>query len=344
LEEGAAAVAALDHGAAAQLGALGGFLLRTESVATSKIERIAVDLDDFARALAGHVAGDDARLTAAAVHAIAGLVESAGAGPITVEALHEAHRALLADDRFEATYAGGPRPMQNWVGGNDFTPRLADYVPPPADLVGPLLDDLVVAANRRDLSALALAAIVHAQFESIHPYTDGNGRVGRALLNAVLRRRRLTTRVVVPIASAILADVPGYFARLDAYRAGDVDGFVAYVAANAVTASTEAFVSAEALAALPAQWRDHVQPRRNSAADKLLDRLLDAPVLTDRSAAAVADASVRRAADALDKLTSAGVLTEVTGLARDRVWVAGDVLDEIDRLETRIGRRIAAGG
>jgi hypothetical protein len=125
LEEGAAAVAALDHGAAAQLGALGGFLLRTESVATSKIERIAVDLDDFARALAGHVAGDDARLTAAAVHAIAGLVGSAGAGPITVEALHEAHRALLADDRFEATYAGGPRPMQNWVGGNDFTPRLA---------------------------------------------------------------------------------------------------------------------------------------------------------------------------------------------------------------------------
>jgi len=329
----------LDKGAGTRLGALSGFLLRSESVATSRIERIYADPDDFAQALAGHRAGEDARRTAAAVGAISTLVEHATTEPITIAAIDTAHEMLLADDPLEARLAGVRRSVQNWIGGNDFSPRLAAYVPPPADLLDALMDDLVVAANRADVPAVVQAAVVHAQFESIHPYTDGNGRIGRASINAVLRRRRLTTRVVVPVAAAMLADVDRYFAHLDAYREGEGDAFVRYTAEATASASVAAATSAAALAELPHQWRDRIRLRKGSAADKLLDPLLETPVLTDKTAAAAAGSSVRRAYDALGRLTEVEILTEVTGRERDRVWVATEVLDEIDRLERRIGHR-----
>ncbi|MEX1006417.1 MAG: Fic family protein [Acidimicrobiia bacterium] len=344
VEEAAAAIVTLDEGIGARLGALSGFLLRSESIATSKIERIYANLDDFARALAGQHAGEEARQTAAAVAAIGSLVDRAETSPLTVEVIDEAHRRLLADDPTEGHYAGTHRPMQNWIGGNDFSPRLAEYVPPPRELVGALMGDLEAAANHTDVPVLSQAAIVHAQFESIHPYTDGNGRIGRALINVVLRRRRLTRRLVVPIASVMLADVDEYFARLDAYRGGDADGFVRYTANAATLASDEATTSALALAELPGRWRGAVHARGGSATDKLLDRLLDTPVLTDKTAAAAAGSSVRRIYDALERLAEGRILTEVTGKERDRVWVVADVLDELDRLEQRIGRRKRGAG
>jgi len=339
LEQATAAVVELDRGAGAQLGALSGFLLRSESIATSKIERIYATRDDFAQALAGHHAGEEGRRTAAAVEAITSLVDGAAAGPITVASINEAHRELLAGDPLEAAFAGIPRTGQNWIGEGDFTPRLASYVPPPANLVDALLDDLATAANRADLPSIAQAAIVHAQFESIHPYTDGNGRIGRALINAVLRHRGLTTRVVVPVASVMLADVDQYFSQLGEYRLGNADDFVGYLTHATAVAATEAVTSAQRLADLPEQWRADVKLRKGSAADRLLDRVLETPVLTDKSAAAAAGSPVRRIYAALDRLTEAEILTEVTGKKRDRVWVASDVLDELDRLEERIGRR-----
>jgi Fic family protein len=339
VEAATVSVARLDEVGRSQLSALGGFLLRTESVATSKIERISANLDEFARALAGHAAGAAAREMAAAVAAIGQLVDDATTHSIRLETINKAQRRLVEHDAFERDAAGAPRTMQNWLGGSDFSPRDATYVPPPPNLVMHLLDDLVDFANREDLSPLAQAALVHAQFESIHPYTDGNGRIGRALINAVLRRRALTTRIVVPVASALLADVDRYFDDLTAYREGDADRFVGSMANAALLAADEAATSARALEALPVQWRERAKPRRGSTADRLLDRLLDAPVLTDRSAAEVAGASARRAADALVQLDEVGVLTEITGQRRNRVWVVGDVLDELDRLEARIGRR-----
>jgi Fic family protein len=92
------------------------------------------------------------------------------------------------------------------------------------------MDDLLAFVGRTDLPILAQAAIAHAQFESIHPFTDGNGRIGRALISAVLRRRGLTQRVTVPLASAMLADTGRYFTQLNGYRDGRADEFVEYVA------------------------------------------------------------------------------------------------------------------
>lgn len=339
LDEATAAVTRLDAGAGVQLGALSSFLLRCESVATSKIERINADLDDLARASVDADAGADGRQTVAAAEAMTGLIDHAAQG-IRLDSILSAHRRLLEDDRIEGRYAGHLRTQQNWIGGSDFTPRDADYVPPNHERVPAAVDDLLAFAARRDLPPLAQAAIVHAQFESIHPFTDGNGRIGRALINAVLRFRALTRRVAVPIASVMLADVHAYFDRLADYRAGDADGMTFYLAEAAVTASEEAGASATALSAMPDQWRAAAaHPRRGSAAASIIDQLLASPVLTYKTAASLADTSDRSAFSALDRLTEAQVLNEITGNRRARVWIATDVFDELDRLQSRIGQR-----
>jgi Fic family protein len=339
IEDASAAAARVDEEAATALGALSGFLLRSESVATSKIERVNATTDDVARAIAGAKAGSAAREVVGAIRAITAFVDSASHGSVTRASILEAHEALLGDNPQERHEAGRFRTVQNWLGGSDFSPRDAVYVPPPPRMVDDLIADLLEFANRDDLSAIAQAALAHAQFESIHPFSDGNGRIGRALVNAVLRSRRLTRRTVVPIASALLADVDGYFEALTNYRSGDADEFVRRFADATSLAAEEAHACAAELQSLPAAWRERFSPRRGSAASKLLDRLLDVPVLSEKSATEITRATPSSLYAALDRLTDAEILTEITGQRRNRVWVAHDVLDEIDRLEERIGRR-----
>lgn len=201
------------------------------------------------------------------------MVDAAGKGPITGDNLTTAHRLLMAPDFYTARDSGIVRDVQNWIGGSDHTPVDALYVPPPPELVHELMTDLLAFTNRTDLPILAQAAIAHAQFQSIHPFTDGNGRIGRALISAILRRRGLTGRVTVPLASVLLADTGGYFDRLTDCRAGDADGFVEYVAHAATVSSYAAQESARALAELLARHRatprqfggreDHRRPARH---------------------------------------------------------------------------------
>ena len=138
----------------------------------------------------------------------------------------------MHDDALESAAAGELRTVQNWIGGSDFSPRGALYIPPPPETVPGYMDDLVTFADRSDMPALLQAAIAHAQFESIHPFTDGNGRIGRALINTILRRRGATTRVVVPLASALVARRENYFDALGSYRSGDLAPLAASLCAG----------------------------------------------------------------------------------------------------------------
>ena len=117
---------------------------------------------------------------------------------ITLQTLLETHRRLLVGSRVEE-YGGRVRDVQSWIGGSGYNPCSASFVPPPPELVGDLLEDLVGFCNSDSLPALAQAAVAHAQFETIHPFADGNGRTGRALVHMVLRRRGLGLRILQPV-------------------------------------------------------------------------------------------------------------------------------------------------
>ncbi|WP_433713846.1 Fic family protein [Nocardia sp. CA-084685] len=335
------AIARLEAGFGEHLAPLADFLLRSESVASSKIEHIDAGWRAFGKALAGGKASDEAKSQLAAVKALIAMVNAAGTGPITLDSLLAAHRLLMAPDYYSARDAGHFRDVQNWIGGSDYTPIDALYVPPPPELVSELMDDLLVFANRTDLPILAQAAIAHAQFESIHPYTDGNGRIGRALISAILRRRGLTQRVTVPLASVMLADTGRYFAQLTGYREGRADEFVEYVAIAAIHSSEAAADSARALAELPAHWRAVARPRANSADESLIAALLDTPIFNADTAQQITGTTDTNAYKALARLTEVGILEVLSAGKRDRIWAATDVLAELDALNAAIGKRTA---
>ncbi|MFE3000418.1 Fic family protein [Nocardia sp. NPDC059246] len=333
------AIARLEAAFGEHLVPLASFLLCSESVASSKIEHIDAGWRAFGNAVAGGKASDDAKSQLAAVKALIAIVDAAGSGSIGLDDLLEAHRLLMAIDYYTARDAGQLRDVQNWIGGSDYTPMNAAHVPPPPELVAELVADLLVFVNRDDLPILAQAAIAHAQFESIHPFTDGNGRIGRALISAVLRRRGLTRRVTVPLASVMLADTGRYFLHLNRFRNGDVDAFVEYLAVGAIHASEAAQESAMALTDLPRRWRDIARPRANSADETLLAALLETPILNADTAQRISgttDASTYRA---LGRLTDAGILELLSESKRNRIWAATDVLAELDALSATVGRR-----
>ena len=158
-----------------------------------------------ARRLAGRSIGNQAAEILNNIDAMEFAVdEAARAEELLPSGLCDIHRALLARS-IGARGAGEVRDAQNWIGGNDYNPCGADYVPPPAEEVAPLLDDLCAFANDDLLPPLLQAAAAHAQFETIHPFEDGNGRTGRALVQVILRRRGLAPAFVPPVSVVFFA-------------------------------------------------------------------------------------------------------------------------------------------
>ena len=332
-------IAALDASHGVHLGALGTMLLRTESVASSKIEHVEADVTQYARALYGVRSNRSAVSMAAATVALQQLVASVdGGGDLTLDAVLRAHHALMHDDPTEAPYAGRLRDVQNWIGGSDHSPRNALYVPPPPETVEAYMSDLLAFTHRLDMSTLVQAAIAHAQFESIHPFTDGNGRIGRALINTVLRRRGVTSTVVVPLASALVARRETYFELLTRYREGDPTAVVSAFASSSRLAAQESRVTAARMAAFPEMWREAVgRVRADSAAARLLDALPTMPVLSAEEAEDVVGVAPSALYRGLDRLVEAGILRPLTDRKRNQVWGVADLLDELDDLSVRIG-------
>ncbi|MDR7254932.1 Fic family protein [Nocardioides sp. BE266] len=329
-------IAHLDETGGAHLRPLATLLLRAESVASSKIEHEDASIEDFARALHGVKANSSATSMVAASGAIDRLL----GGPIDTAGITAAHRLLMADDPTERGYAGRWREVQNWIGGSDHSPRNALYVPPPADLVEELMGDLIAFARRTDLPVIVQAAIAHAQFESIHPFTDGNGRIGRALAAAVIRERGVAQHVVIPIASALVARREHYFDTLNHYRAGDAGPIVHAFARSAIVASQEATLTADRLAAMPEQWhRLAGAPRMGSATAEVLASLPAAPIFTADDLETRLGLSTASTYRAIERLADTEVIRPLTDRTRNQIWGTGDLLDELHDLGVRIGAR-----
>lgn len=197
------------------------------------------------------------------------------------------------------------------------------------------MDDLVQTMKRTDLDPLVQASLVHAQFESIHPFTDGNGRIGRVLINTTLRYRNVTRWFVVPVAAVLAARRERYFASLDVYREGDLGPALTELTYALAEASRQAIVSADNLRRIPGEWRETVRPRSGSAADTLIDTLVQHPIMDIDQAVTQAQASVAATYRALEQLEEVGILRRASESARNRLWVAGAVLDEADALIDR---------
>lgn len=337
MESALLVVAQADTDAEGHSASMSRFMMRTESVASSKIERITATAVDYAKALTGNRSNSSATSMVAASTALHGLVVGvADRGRFDLDDLLVAHRALMKDDPFESRYAGRLRDMQNWIGGSDYSPRDALHVPPSPERVPALMDDLVRYLNRDDIPVMVQAAIGHAQFESIHAFTDGNGRIGRALVSAVFRLRGVTRNAVVPLASGLLAQRDHYFAALGTYRQGEPAPLIDLFARSARAAALCSRESIARIKALPDEWMAEMRPRVGSAAASLIPAFYDHPVMTTRDIERRSGSSEQQTYKAVAQLAEAGFIQEITGRKRDRVWVAAELLAELDDLDRRI--------
>ncbi len=321
----------------ATLGALAQNLLRSESVASSRIEGVHLSHKRLARAAYQADRGQRDRRAAEVlgnVEAMKHAIEIGTAGnPLTTSDIEDIHRTLV---RFteDADIAGVVRGSQNWIGGNDYNPVGAAYVPPPPEYVRPLLDDLCAFATRTDLAPIVQAGIVHAQFETIHPFADGNGRVGRALIYAVLRRRGEIPNYVPPISLILAAEPKGYVGGLTCYRDGGVSSWIGQFADATARAATDAERLDDAIERLQSTWLDDLgKPRRDAAVRQLISALPQQPVVDVALAQALTGKSHVAVGKALQELERAGILLRLNERKWGRVWECDQLLNLVDAFE-----------
>ena len=315
----ARARAGVEHGAETMpedFAALARLLLRAEGVASSFIEGVTAPVVDVVLAESDERGSPSAAgWVAANLAAVAEAIDAAHAGPLTVETLCGWHGTLMTGSPTPAQHVGVLRAEQGWIGGT--SPLDAHLVTPPPDRVPALVDDLLAYVNRDDVDPVSQAAIAHAQFEIIHPFADGNGRVGRVLIAWILVRR-LALVTPPPVSARIAADVGGYSSGLELFRRGDHDGWVRWFAQAVSGAGRSQRELVDSVHRLQGEWRERLggprgesrRVRSDAAAWRVLDLLPRHLVLTGMIVASELAIPLKSANAALGELVAAGVLVE----------------------------------
>ena len=332
--------------------ALARLLLRAESVASSRIEGLEIGARRLLRADAARRLGIEPRDVTAReilgnIDAMTWAVDTIGQGSaITVNTLLETHRRLLAGSRMEE-HGGRVREVQNWIGGSGYNPCSASFVPPPPEVVDDLLADLVEFCNSDSLPAMAQAAVAHAQFETIHPFADGNGRTGRTLIHMVLRRRGLGLRILPPVSIILATWSQNYIEGLTGTRyvgaaessiaRSGINRWIALFASACRRAVEDASHFEGQVREIQASWRERLgRARRDSAVNLLISVLPNAPVLTTTTASELVGRSFPATSMAIERLVAAGVLVQVSVGRRNRAYEAPELIDVFTAFERRL--------
>ncbi len=326
-------------------------LLRSEAVASSRIEGLVIGSNRLLRAELQARDPEALRYDSKAaavlgnIHAMEQAVRFASdAQEITTETLKEVHRALCAGTDLQE-WGGLIRPMQNWVGGSGSNPLNAEYVPPAPEEVEGLLDDLCCYANRTDVSPVIQAALCHAQFETIHPFVDGNGRVGRALIQSVLLRRRAVNGVVPPISLALATQRKDYYASLSAYQhalderleSEAVNDWVSCFSGAVCDACVDVQKISDDLLRMRESWCSRlVRVRAGSTLELMLLKIQAMPYFTIGTMVKATRRSKQAVGQAVKRLLEVQIVCQSNKGKRSRVFEVPDVLDEFNMVERRL--------
>jgi fido (protein-threonine AMPylation protein) len=324
----------VDPAALLALEGLGRPLLRSEALASSQIEGLSISHRKLAEAEFADLANYKAREIVGTIRAMDRALEiGAAPGPLTTASIEAIHREIAVVPPLDKI-AGQIRDEPSWIGGPD--PAHAEYVGPPAEEVRPLLDDLCRFIERNDISPVAQAAIAHAQFEIIHPFGDGNGRVGRCLIQVIFRRRGLAPRYIPPVSIVLGADKDPYISGLESFRTGAVDAWIEHFAVATELAAANSREFSEEVAAIQGDWRASLHPvRSDAAALALIDLLPRFPVITAAAAEAEIHRSRRATLTGLERLADVGILTRHRNQKKGDSWEAKDFFALLEEFERR---------
>lgn len=328
-------------------------LMRAEAVSSSHIEGLTIGTRRLLRAEMALAEQKSVKADANAIAILGNIraMEDALSSAlsdtvVTVDTILNIHRALCAHTPI-ASYGGKVREVQNWVGGNSFNPLGADYVPPAPEYLDELLKDLALFCNREDISPVEQAAVAHAQFETIHPFIDGNGRTGRALIHLILRRRGVSPEFVPPVSLALATRSKDYIGGLESFRFEDGEGaeqirqglndWVSTFAGCCLVACQEAQSFELASADIKRTWSEKAGPfRKGSIADDVMDAIVAMPIFTVKTLADNCGKSVASVNNFVLILEEAGCIKASGQAKRNRVFEAAAVIDEFNKLERKL--------
>ncbi|MFG1372948.1 Fic family protein [Xanthobacter oligotrophicus] len=319
--------------------------VRKEAVISSQIEGTQATLIDLLNFEAEHEVEPDADVEEicnhldALVYARKELAKSDGL-PLSMRLLNGAHQRLMHGARGAAEQPGEVRQSQNWIGGS--RPGNAIYVPPPAQALPSLLGDFEKYLHTTDkLPPLVRVGLAHVQFESIHPYLDGNGRLGRLLIALLLEHWGLLKAPLLYLSLFFKRHRAEYFRRLTAVRTeGDWEGWTDFFLDAVATIADEAVTSARELFAVVTSDRARVlaQDTTSVSAARLFELLPNHPIITVATAMTLIETSKPTATRAVETLIAAGILVETTGKKRDRSFAYQTYVDRL-RIGTELEHR-----
>ncbi len=327
------AIAAFDLRVGDTLAPLESLLVRIESSASSRIENVAAPVPDLLMAETGDDQGRS-------VEDVMGNVEATTAAivlaeEISPETILDVHRALLGSTH--PVLAGRWRHEAVWMGSYSGGPPEAEFVPPAAERIPDAIDDLCDFMARTDMPVFIQAMVMHAQFETIHPFPDGNGRVGRALIHALLRRDGLTKSATLPISAGIVSQKHRYIEALTEYRMGDFVPIVELGADATFAALRNANHLFDDVVKMREQWEASTARLRSDAlAHSIVELLLSHPVVDTEVLEPLLDASPASIRRALNELVDRKVLQptprQTSGVQR---YVCGDIVRALNAFTER---------
>lgn len=334
-EDAAAAIARFDGSVEHGLGAVTAVLLRSESASSSQIEQITASAGAIAEA---ELTGSGSANAVVVVDNMRAMVDAVSrAQGLTADQIAEVQRVLL--ERHSPTMVGW-RDGPVWIGGAGSTPVTADFVGPHSRRIPELVDDLVRFTDRNDLLLLPQIALAHAQFETIHPFADGNGRTGRALIQILLRSKQLTRTATLPISGGLLAAKDRYFAALGAYREGDAGPIIDQFNHASLRAVEQGRQLSSRMAELLDTWRQQVRARRDSASWKVLDLLPAHPVIDAELVAREIGIHPNNVRRVVAPLIEADILVGKQHYKSHKfLYRARAILDLLDEYAAEVGRR-----
>ncbi len=327
------AIASFDLRVGETLAPLEALLVRIESAASSKIENFAAPVPELFVASVDADGGRSAAEVIANVDATTSAIVLAE--EITPETILDIHRSLMRDTH--PVLAGRWRDEVVWIGPYSSGPPGAEFVPPAAQRILPAMEDLCDFMARTDIPVFVQAMIMHAQFENVHPFPDGNGRVGRALVHSMLRRDGLTKAATLPISAGIVSQKHRYVQALTEYRAGDFVPIVELGADATFAAIRNAMHLYDDVRSIAESWRERAATiRSDSMVHAVLDRLLANPVVEVGAYATALDCAPATISSAVRSLVDLDVLRPITADHNgDRRWIAFEVIDAVNGFTAR---------
>jgi Fic family protein len=303
--------------------------VRREAVLSSKIEGTITSVSDlfiFEAAPSEQPKSPDVREVHNYVRALEHGLKRLPELPLSLRLIRELHRELMRGVRGQERTPGEFRTRQNWIGPPDCSLQEATYVPPPVDQLQPVLSDWEKFAHRQEQAwpPLVQCALLHYQFEAIHPFADGNGRVGRLLIILFLSERGLLPRPLLYLSAFFERHRSEYYNRLQAVtEKGDWEGWLSFFLRGVAVQSQDAVERSQRILALYQEFRSKLLRARVTApAVALLDEVFINPYVTISGAREKLKVSYPTAQAAVQRLVSAGILTEVTRRWRNRIYCA----------------------